>query len=173
VFRAAPLLVILTLAACGGSDDQNLTEKHSLQLQAEAWENRMPAALLPGQTPSCTPLIVWFSIRAGEAGSPVDLRALSVSLTKQGVVAWDQPVSSSETGWTTRWTTAEDWLSLVGSSDGNPPPGTRVEQVFSGVARGCTTQVFAEDDDLLVKVAIESKGESAWVESALKLQAAY
>lgn len=166
-----PLIMLLT--ACGGSGDQTLTQRYALRAQAEAWENRMPSARFPGEGPSCTALIVAFSIRGDGSGLPPAVLAQTVVLSKPGLPPVEINVSQSETGVVTRWVSASDWLSLLGSVDGNPPPGWKNEQALSGVARGCASDNFREGDELLVEVHIVSEGEAATVEAKAKLYAAY
>ena len=95
-----------------------------------------------------------------------------MTLFKPGAQAWETPVSISETGLTTRWVSDSDWVSLVGSADGNRPTGWRTEQVLSGVARGCSTPDFQEGDELLVGVNVDAAGESSMVVAAAKFYAA-
>ena len=96
----------------------------------------MPSARFPGEGPSCTALIVAFSIRGDGSGLPPAVLAQTVVLSKPGLPPVEINVSQSETGVVTRWVSASDWLSLLGSVDGNPPPGWKNEQALSGVARG-------------------------------------
>lgn len=146
--RVLPLVVSVLLVACGGSQESDPIQPLDLRLQAEAWENRMPTALLPGQVPSCTSLIVAFSIRAEGAGLPAGIAARAVSLDKPGKATWQAAVSPTETGVTS-------------------------ENVLAGVARGCATSDFAEGDELLVGVSVAAAGRQEIVQARVKLYAAY
>jgi hypothetical protein len=131
------------LAACGGADGRNLAERFDLQAQAQAWENQMPSVIAPGQQPSCTPLIVQFTLVAKQS-LPVDIAATSVSLAKNGSVAWTQDVSATETG-------------------------LRDDKTLQGVARGCATAAFSEGDVLVVNVLLKSAAEQAQVQTTAQL----
>lgn len=161
------------LTACGGTDDANVTERCALPAQSTVWETRMPTVVPPREDLPCISLIVGFSIRSGSSGFPSGISAKSMTLFKPGAQAWETPVSISETGLTTRWVSDSDWVSLVGSADGNRPTGWRTEQVLSGVARGCSTPDFQEGDELLVGVNVDAAGESSMVVSAAKFYAAH
>ncbi len=169
----ASLSLLALVAACGGSDDADLAERHGLRMQATAYENRMPGVVMPGEPPSCQSLIVGFSIRAGASGFPPGLVARKVVLSKPGVPPWEASVSLSETGLASRWVSEADWLSLVGSVDGNPPPGRHAESVFVGVARGCPTASFREGDELTAGVVVTAGGEQAVIQTRVTLSAAY
>jgi hypothetical protein len=127
------------LAACGGADGRNLAERFDLQAQAQAWENQMPSVIAPGQQPSCTPLIVQFTLVAKQS-LPVDIAATSVSLAKNGSVAWTQDVSATETG-------------------------LRDNKTF----QGCATAAFSEGDVLVVNVLLKSAAEQAQVQTTAQL----
>ena len=64
------LLLALFLAAYGGADDQDLTKRYALQARAQAWENRMPMAIIPGQELGCTGLMVSFSFYSQQYFNP-------------------------------------------------------------------------------------------------------
>ena len=167
------LLLALFLAACGGADDQDLTQRYALQARAQAWENRMPMAITPGQELGCTGLMVSFSIRSNTSTLPPGVLAQAVPLSKPGLPPLEIKVSQSESRLATRLVSAAEWLSLGGSVDSNFPPGGKSEQIFSGIARTCATENFRLDDELLVRVHIASNGEAAIVETKTKLYAAY
>ncbi len=141
------VLTCALLASCGGSDTRTLTEKYELRAQAEAWENRMPLALLPGQEPPCTALIVRFSVTTDQAALPAEMSAKSVSLSKGAAPQWTAEVSPSETGLTSAST-------------------------IEGVARGCKTEAFSEGDTLDVRVLMNAGDEQSEVKTSVQLYAA-
>lgn len=132
------------LAACGGFDTGDLAERYGLEAKAEAWENHMPSVVLPGQQPTCTSLIVRFSVRTNQPGLPSDLIAKSVTLSKGSISSWTQDVSEEE---------------MVQTN------ATTIE----GVARGCSTSSFAEGDVLEVKVLLKAGGEQSEVTTSIQL----
>ena len=142
--RLACLICAAFMTACGGSEEVDLAEKYELRVEAEAWENHMPTALLPGQDPYCTPLIVQFTVAAKQLALPTDLSATSVSVSKGTSPQWSAVASSSETGHVSATT-------LV------------------GVARGCRTAAFAEGDNLTVTVHLEAAAGRADVQTTIRL----
>ena len=98
--KTLSLSVLVFLAACGGSDSGSLAERYGLEAKAEAWENHMPSVVIPGQQPTCTSLIVRFSVRTSQPGLPANISAKSVTLSKGPTASWTQDVSEAETGQT-------------------------------------------------------------------------
>jgi hypothetical protein len=135
--------LVVVLAACGGSDTKTLAERFDLQAEASAWENHMPIALLPGQEPPCTPLIILFKIVANQP-LPADISTKSISLGKNASVLWAQDVSKTE------------------SSLSN-------ERTIEGRASGCRTSAFSEGDTLDVKVILTTSNEQSEVKTTVKL----
>lgn len=173
MLRNAWLASLALLTACGGADSTDLTAQYALRAQASAWEDRMPRVVLPGESPTCTPLIVAFAIRAGASGFPPGLTAESVSVSRPGSMTWVAPVSRGETGLTPRWVNETDWMSLLGTTEGGAPAGRVQEQVLAGVARGCSSRDFKEGDELLVGVKVVAPGGESTVLARAELSAAY
>jgi len=136
------LLAGASLAACGASDD-SLVQSHGLSAQAEAWEDHMPSALLPGQDPFCTALIVRFVVNGRTGDLPADITPEAVALKKPKSAAWVIPVSSSET--------------------------ERSPIALAGVARGCRSAAFSEGDELDVLIRVRSGSAAENVETKVKL----
>ncbi len=176
-FRSITLAALCNLAACGGSGTDDLTATYGLRAQAYAFMNLMPSIQVPDSNGlgwfGCVPLIVRYAIRAESGTFPADVQATHVSLTKGGQVVWRQSVQASESGLGSAWTTANDWLSLIGSTDGNPPPGTVTEQVLVGVARGCSPPSLQSADLVQVSVRVEAGVREASVSVIVAIESAH
>ena len=138
------LSLALFLAACGGSDSESLTQRYELEAKAEAWEDHGLSVVFPGQQPTCTSLIVRFSVHTSQPGLPAGISAKSVILSKGSIASWTQDVSEAETGQVNATT-------------------------LEGVARGCRADSFSEGDVLEVKVLLKAGEEHSEVKTSIKL----
>lgn len=129
-----------------------------LQVQAEPYEEQKPKSGAAGGERACTPLVVPFAVRAGDAALPSQLQVKTVSVMQDYVTQWLQPASPSETGVEQRWITESDWL-----RDASPTVvGSKSEPVLRGVARGCALP--AHKIDPRVRVMLSLAGPNGQVE---------
>lgn len=170
--HAISLSALCALTACGGSSESDFATAHGLRAQAYIYQNLMPSFADIGSI-GCVPLYVVLSIRAESGAFPQGVRATTVSLTQEGRVVWQQPVDPSQSGLWNAWTTASDWISLFGSTDGKPPPGTMTEQVLRVVTHGCTTPSLRTSNLAQANVRLEAGGKASLVSVVVAIEAVH
>lgn len=145
--RILALLLCASLAACGGSDDQDLAASYGLKAEAEAWVNLMPSIVFPDQPAFCTQVIVRYRVIGAVHTLPQQSSAKTVSISKNSMLLWSQPPSQGESGQ---------------NADGS----------LDGVARGCLVQGLAESDFIDVSIEVQTPNQSRTVATRVQLYAA-
>ncbi len=142
------LLSILILSGCGGSEPENLATKYSLVATATPYINAMPSVLTPGQTESCSSLIIPFEVTSKILPLPSDFSPKTVSIQKNEASIWTQAVSKTETIFVS-------------------------QQTIQGIARGCSPTIISAGETLELRILVAAENSETEVSTSAKLSVAY